>query len=107
VPVLTLAGTTPLSRQGVSIMQNLRLPDWVAADRADYLALAQRHAADLQTLAVLRQGLRARLLRSPLCDAPRFATYFEAALRQLWRRHCDEKKAPNQSGPPGCVSPQA
>ncbi|MEJ6002317.1 O-linked N-acetylglucosamine transferase, SPINDLY family protein [Paucibacter soli] len=99
VPVLTLAGSTPLARQGVSIMQNLQLPDWVAADRADYLTLAQRHAADLQTLAALRQGLRARLLRSPLCDAPRFATHFEAALRQLWRQWCEQKrKGPDQVG---------
>jgi predicted O-linked N-acetylglucosamine transferase (SPINDLY family) len=108
VPVLTLAGTTPLSRQGVSIMQNLQLPDWVASDRTSYLSLAQRHAADLPALEALRQGLRARLLHSPLCDAPRFATHFEAALRQMWRHWCDErKKAPNQSGPAGCVSPQA
>ena len=84
VPVLSLPGATALSRQGLSILQNLGLPDWVAADEADYLALAQRHAGNLAALAALRQGLRQRLLASPLCDAPRFAGHLEAALRGLW-----------------------
>ena len=42
-----------------------------------------RHAADLPALAALRGQLRPRLLASPLCDAPRFAAHFEAALRSI------------------------
>jgi predicted O-linked N-acetylglucosamine transferase (SPINDLY family) len=86
VPVLTLPGDTALSRQGLSILQNLGLADWVARDADDYVARAVRHAGDLATLSALRQGLRARLLASPLCDAPRFARHLEAGLRGLLQR---------------------
>lgn len=85
VPVLTLPGSTPLSRQGLGILANLGLHDWVARDADDYLARALRHAADLPALQALRQGLRQRLLASPLCDAPRFAGHLAAALHGLWQ----------------------
>nr|WP_316639898.1 tetratricopeptide repeat protein [uncultured Roseateles sp.] len=89
VPVLSLRGATALSRQGESLLQNLDLPDWVAADGDDYLARAVAHAGDPQALAALRAGLRERLLRSPLCDAPRFAGHFDALLRRAWRGWCE------------------
>jgi len=88
VPVLTLPGSSALSRQGFSILQNLGLADWVAKDADEYLALAVRHAADTTALAALRHSLRERLLSSPLCDAPRFAGHLEQALRALWRDWC-------------------
>ena len=88
VPVLTLPGGTALSRQGLSILQNLGLADWVASNADDYVARAVRHSADLPALARLRAGLRQRLLDSPLCDAVRFAGYFEQALRGVWRDWC-------------------
>lgn len=89
VPVLSLRGATALSRQGESLLQNLGLSDWVAADEDDYLARAVAHASDLQALAALRAGLRDRLLKSPLCDAPRFAGHFDALLRHTWRAWCE------------------
>ncbi len=88
VPVLTLPGTSALSRQGLSILRNLELDDWVAKDHDDYLARAVRHAADIRALADLRHSLRERLLSSPLCDAPRFAGHLEHAVRALWREWC-------------------
>lgn len=88
VPVLTLGGPTALSRQGVSILRNLGLVDWIAGDEAAYVRLAQSHAADRVALAALRHGLRAQLLASPLCDARRFAGHLESAWRQLWRAWC-------------------
>ena len=94
VPVLTLPGSTALSRQGLSILRNLGLADWVASSADDYLARALHHAADLATLAVLRQTLRGRLLASSLCDAPRFAAHLEAALRGLWRQWCGRAGQP-------------
>ena len=88
VPVLTLAGDRFIARQGVSLLMNAGLPDWIAVDEDDYVAKALAHAADLPRLATLRAGLRAEVLASPLFDARRFATHFTAALRAMWRLWC-------------------
>lgn len=85
VPVLTLAGERFLSRQGVGLLMNTGLPEWVASDPDDYLARAVMHAGDLQGLAALRAALRDRFLASPVCDAKRFARHFEQALEGMWR----------------------
>ena len=89
VPVLTLAGERFLSRQGVGILMNAGLPEWIATDCVDYVARAVRHATDLQALSDLRKGLRQQVLQSPLFDAPRFAKNLEAALRSMWVRWCN------------------
>ncbi len=88
VPVLTMVGDHFLSRQGVGLLMNADLPDWIANDADDYVARAVRHANNLSKLASLRAGLRERLLASPVLDAPRFAKYFEEALRRMWRIRC-------------------
>ncbi len=88
VPVLTLAGERLVARQGVGLLQNAGLSEWIAADTDDYVARAVQHAADLGRLATLRRGLRQQLLRSPVCDAPRFAGHFVAALRGMWLEWC-------------------
>lgn len=86
VPVLTLAGTKLVARQGVGIMMNAGLSEWVAADQADYVQRAIAHALDRQALAALRAGLRTRMLGSPIFDAPRFARNFESALLAMWEK---------------------
>ncbi|MFG6456646.1 tetratricopeptide repeat protein [Pelomonas nitida] len=74
VPVLTLPGAAPISRQGLSFLQTLGLADdWVAADGPDFVRRAAARIADRQGLARLRAELRDRMAASPLCDAPRFA----------------------------------
>jgi len=88
VPVLTLAGERFLSRQGVGILMNAGLSEWVAIDADDYVARAVSHAVDLQRLGALRKGLRQQVLASPIFDAPRFARNFEAALRGMWQEWC-------------------
>lgn len=85
VPVLTLAGDRFLSRQGVGIMMNAGLNEWVATDPDDYVARAIAHTSDLNQLANLRAGLRAQVLKSPIFDAARFARNFESALWGMWQ----------------------
>jgi protein O-GlcNAc transferase len=97
IPVLTLAGERFLSRQGVGLLMNAGLPDWIATDTRDYLARAVSHASDLQRLASLRRGLRKQVLDSPVFDAPRFARHFEAALREMWRKWCSESAGTRSS----------
>lgn len=95
VPVLTLAGNTFLSRQGVGLLMNTGLPEWIASDADDYVQRAMRHAGDLQNLSKLRAGLRSQVLASPIFDAPRFARHFETALRGTWRRWCEKGTSPS------------
>ena len=97
IPVLTLAGERFLSRQGVGLLMNAGLPEWIAADAPDYLARAVSHAGDLQRLASLRRGLRQQMLDSPVFDAPRFAQHFEAALLGMWHKWCSENASTRPS----------
>ena len=91
VPVLTLAGGQFLARQGVGLLMNAGLPEWVATDQDDYVARAVSHASNLECLASLRNRLRQQVLASPIFDAPRFARHFETALRGMWQQWCSKK----------------
>jgi predicted O-linked N-acetylglucosamine transferase (SPINDLY family) len=86
VPVVSLAGKTPVSRAGLSQLTNLGLPELVAHSEEDYVRIAGELAGDLPRLAQLRSTLRARMQTSPLMDAPRFARNVEAAYRWMWER---------------------
>lgn len=88
VPLLTRRGDRMIAHQGESILHNVGLTDWIAADNDDYIERAAAHAGDLARLAQLRSELRARLLASPLCDAERFARNFETALAGMWEKYC-------------------
>ena len=90
VPVLTLAGQTLISRQGLGMLRNTGLPAWVASDQDDYVEKAVAFAARPAELAELRARLRAQVLASPLFDAPRFARHFEQAMRGMWMRWCTQ-----------------
>ena len=89
VPVLTLAGEHFLSCQGVGILNNVGLPQWIATGINDYVNLAMWFASDLNGLARLRKELRSKVLVSPIVDASRFAKHFEATLHAMWQVWCD------------------
>jgi len=88
VPVLTLAGNSFVSRQGVGLLMNARLAQWIASDHDQFVGLAVKYAGDLPRLAALRAMLRQQVLASPVFDASRFAIYFETALREMWTIWC-------------------
>ena len=87
VPVITKRGDRFIAHQGESILHNVGLPDWIAADNEAYVAIAVARATDLSGLATLRAKLRSQLLASPLCDAPLFARNLEAAFRGMWQAY--------------------
>lgn len=88
LPVVTLAGRRWLGRMGTSFLSTAGMTEWIARDRPGYVATAVRLAGDIDALARIRAGLRQRIARSPLCDAPAYARSVEQAYRAVWRRWC-------------------
>jgi len=85
-PVLTLPGKMPASRAGLSLLSTIGLRELAAHSEESYVRLATDLAGNLPRLAELRATLRARMLASPLMEAPRFAKSVEAAYTCMWQR---------------------
>ena len=74
VPTVTMAGSTMLSRQGVSLLMYAGLPDWVAQSGDEYVAIAVTKASDTKQLSRLRASLRQQVFESALFNAPGFSS---------------------------------
>lgn len=98
VPVLSLHGASMVGRWGASILNQVNLPDWIAADELDYLRIAQLWASDKAKLAALRAGLRQRVAASALCNAPRYARHWERTLKAMIK-HGPPATKPNAYDP--------
>ena len=111
VPVITLAGPSPIHRSATSMMNSVGLPEFVAESEDDYIAIARRFADDVEALAAIRQGLRARMQASPLMDGERVTRSLEEAYRRVWRQWCETQKENNdgtdESDADGTESPGA
>jgi protein O-GlcNAc transferase len=92
VPVVSLAGNTYVSRQGVSVLSNLGLHDLVAATADSYVEIATGLARDLGQLEQLRMGLRDRMRRSTSTDPHRFTRSLEEVYRWIWETWCLTRK---------------
>jgi protein O-GlcNAc transferase len=88
VPVLTLHGELPISRQTGSFLDSLGLTDWIASSRENYIAKAVSLAGDADLLESLRQNLRAKMLASRLCDGTSYARAIESVLSKLHEAKC-------------------
>jgi protein O-GlcNAc transferase len=93
LPVVTLAGSFGFARSATSVLVNAGLAELVAANERHYLDIAARLAGAEPVLAELRRGMRERLARSPLLDAPRFVEALEQLYREAWRRAVGETQA--------------
>ncbi len=87
VPVLTLAGNTMFSRQGVGILNNAGLSQWIAQDKDEYQGKAVEFASNNDVLSQIRSQLRSQVSTSPLFDAVQFARHFESAMHQIWNEN--------------------
>jgi protein O-GlcNAc transferase len=101
VPVVTLPRDTPVSRQSVSLLSVMDMPDLVANSQAEYIAIASALAADASRLAMLRGSLRLAMAASPLCDQQVFTGHLEAAFRRMWRQWCEGRPAASFDVAPG------
>lgn len=85
VPVLTLAGERFLGRQGVGLLENAGLHNWVADNPQAYVEQAVAHAARVDNIARLRATLRTLVQASPIFAADNFAKDMETAFWQMWQ----------------------
>ncbi|MBM3491193.1 MAG: tetratricopeptide repeat protein [Alphaproteobacteria bacterium] len=98
LPVLTVAGETPQSRNGANLLAAIDLPELCTASLSEYEQLALALAAEPARLATLRRRLLANRERSPLFDAGRLTRNLETVYRAMWRRYA-------AGLPPGLIEP--
>jgi predicted O-linked N-acetylglucosamine transferase (SPINDLY family) len=83
VPVISIAGTTSVSRQGARFLRAVGLDELLASSHEEYVRIARELAGNLTRLAELHSGLRDRMGRSPLLDSRRLTRQLEAAYLHL------------------------
>ncbi len=90
VPVITLPGELPVSRQTESFLQALDLSAFAARSEEDYIKIASGWAAKVDLLADLRANLRERMSRSSICDGRQFSSDFGEVLKKMWKERMGE-----------------
>lgn len=90
VPVITLSGSTHVSRVGDSILRSVGLTELVAKTENEYLDLAVQLAKNRERLVRYRRNLRNMMLNSTLLDAATFTRNLEQAYRTMWLRWCSQ-----------------
>jgi len=91
VPFVSLRGEALHSRAGSNILKYVGLESFIADSEAAYIETAANLTRDLDALRAARQGLRERMLASPLMDAKGFARGLERVFRDMWRTWCDNR----------------
>lgn len=92
VPVITMPGDQPISRQTTGFLTTTGLTGLIAENAGRYVAIAAGYAKDLDRLAQLRKDLRMRAAASPLCNGKRFSADMEQAYRNIWQQWCKKKQ---------------
>jgi predicted O-linked N-acetylglucosamine transferase (SPINDLY family) len=101
VPVVTLAGTSVVSRQSLAVLENMGVPELIFPDLASYVAGAVALANDRDRLVRLRRELRPRLAASPVCQPEQFTRDLEALYRRMWQAWCAGTRLPGDVAVPG------
>ena len=89
LPIVTLAGSRPFSRQTHAILHAIGRPEWSASNLSEeaYVEVASRLASDPAELTRIRQNLRHQIVASGFCNAARFARGLERVYRDMWREY--------------------
>ncbi len=90
VPLITLAGHHFVSRMGVTILNNVGLPELIAENTDEYIAKAVALAQNHEKLRSIRNNLRDKVTASPMMDQKLFASNMEDAYREMWKKWRDE-----------------
>ena len=88
VPVVSLVAENFCERMGASILRTIGLTELVAKNEEMYVEIAPELVSDEVRLVTLRNSMRERMEKSPLCDAATFVRDLEAAYSQVWLHWC-------------------
>lgn len=89
VPVVTVAGESPPSRNGATLLTAIGLPELVADSIDAYEALAYGLATEPERLAEVKRRLAANRDVKPLFDTERLTRHLESAYRIMYQRWID------------------
>jgi protein O-GlcNAc transferase len=88
-PTLTLAGSTPASRSGASVLGHVGLETFVADDAEDFVRKGLSWVSNLAALQDIRAGLRERFAKSAMSQPELIAESLQRAFRIMWQRWCN------------------
>jgi predicted O-linked N-acetylglucosamine transferase (SPINDLY family) len=86
VPVVSMTGTTAVSRGGLSVLSNLGLQELCGNGPETFAEIAANLVRDRDRMTKLRSTLRQRMADSPLTDGRRFARDIESIYRSTVTR---------------------
>ncbi|RTZ47576.1 methyltransferase domain-containing protein [Candidimonas sp. SYP-B2681] len=87
IPTVTLNGKTMVGKQGVAIMKAVGLEAFIASSSDEYVDLAVKWSHSVDELARIRAGYRPES-SGRVDPSVQAAFFFEAAMREAWRRFC-------------------
>ncbi|MDP6709157.1 MAG: tetratricopeptide repeat protein [Alphaproteobacteria bacterium] len=87
LPVLSLAGQTPQSRNGASLLSAIGMAELIADRTEDFEAKARQLLGDPTRLADLRRRLLENRVTHPLFDIARLTRKLEQAYEMMWEVH--------------------
>jgi predicted O-linked N-acetylglucosamine transferase (SPINDLY family) len=90
VPFVALNGQQAAARTGASILRVVGLSELVAEDQDSYVTIARDLATDRDRLRAIRNGMRERLMSSPLMDHAALAADVGSAFQAMWRTWLEE-----------------
>ncbi len=88
VPVLTYMGDRHSGRVSATLLHGVGLPEFIASDRADYIAKAIEYAKNPSQIRELRATLPDQVRSSILMDAERYGENIQQVLRNMWKTFC-------------------
>lgn len=84
IPIITLCGELPVSRQTALFLNIIGAEELIAYDKDSYVEKAVNLAKDSGRLSHYRKNIRKMMENSPLVDAKAFSINLEKALLSMW-----------------------
>lgn len=84
IPTLTINGDTIIGRQTASFLRELKMNEWIADNKEEYIEKAVQLSSKIESLNNIRKNLRQNLLNSFICDSKNFPLDFEEVLAEMW-----------------------